>query len=434
MSDVDLKNKYLRRAHHLSGGNTKRRLQASVGPLSDIMRAKPSTVWSSGGSSEQNDSDIYSQRRTSSQHLHSQTSPTIEVNNISPTLSPNIQQSHPITSSSLPTLHQSHGHSLSLPRQKISVDTSDLENQLRTQTDVNKELKRLLIASVGRDLELRLEQIAREKAELSQDLDLSLQQVMSNYEELDQVSIECDIWRTKFIASRVMIDELASWKAELSLQFRECRRALQYMMQERGEIVQALVDCNAHLQLAHKELHGLIETHSNTVYSTSSTSSNVATVSPVQYASSSGLRPGVRVTAVDLAHSNTLDARNLTPQLHRMSTRLPNVFIKSRSVPIMTPHLNMEPTAGERLAQRVMKLRTTGQRNRESSPPLPKLLLTDEDLIHHHHRSNTATDNMMGSSLPPLSRRLFHFGAKALEDPFRIPFHCSKCSGKIIIV
>lgn len=211
------------------------------------------------------------------------------MNNISPTLSPNIQQSHPITSSSLPTLHQSHGHSLSLPRQKISVDTSDLENQLRTQTDVNKELKRLLIASVGRDLELRLEQIAREKAELSQDLDLSLQQVMSNYEELDQVSIECDIWRTKFIASRVMIDELASWKAELSLQFRECRRALQYMMQERGEIVQALVDCNAHLQLAHKELHGLIETHSNTVYSTSSTSSNVATVSPVQYASSSGI-------------------------------------------------------------------------------------------------------------------------------------------------
>lgn len=69
------------------------------------------------------------------------------------------------------------------------------------------------------------------------------------------------------------------------------------------------------------------------------------------------------------------------------------------------------------------------QRAREMSPSLPKLLLTDEDLVH---RRSTAAS--VGSSLPPLSRKLFHFGAKALEDPYDFPFHCAKCRGKIMVV
>ncbi len=129
----------------------------------------------------------------------------------------------------------------------LNARCSELESILKIQTDVNKELKRLLVASMGNDLQHRLNQIAEEKATISQDLDTSLQQLAENHEEIDRVSIECDIWRSKFLASRLMIDELAGWKAEVSRQLRECQRALQCMVKEHSELSKAVIQCNHHL-------------------------------------------------------------------------------------------------------------------------------------------------------------------------------------------
>lgn len=176
--------------------------------------------------------------------------------------------------------HTNHTPNVPTDTNNITTDSIvELESQLQTQRVVNKELKRLLVASVGSDLELRLEQIVREKTELSQDLSLSLQQVLNHHEELDQISIECDIWRSKFIASRVMIDELASWKAELSLRLRECQKALQYMLHEREDISRELVECHTHLQKARDGAR--LRPQSNAI--TYLGASNVATVSPIQY-------------------------------------------------------------------------------------------------------------------------------------------------------
>ena len=174
---------------------------------------------------------------------------------------------------------------------QLSSTASNLQSQLKVQTDVNRELKRLLVASVGSSLEYRLQQIVQEKAELAQDLDLSLQQVVNNNEELDQVSIECDIWRSKFIASRVMIDELASWKAKLSLQLRESHKCLQYMLCEREEIARELVECRAHLQKCLPGLDKLpTRSHSHNM-KTSASGSRIAAVAPVQYGSKGSYPP-----------------------------------------------------------------------------------------------------------------------------------------------
>ena len=154
------------------------------------------------------------------------------------------------------------------------------------QTDINRELKRLLVASVGSDLEHRLQQMAQERAELSCNLDFSLQQVMSNSEELDQVAIECDIWRSKFIASRVMLDELASWKAELSLELRESHRALKHILKEREDICRELTECRGHLHRALGELEkmrGVATSHD--LKPNSFGSARIAAVSPFQYSS-----------------------------------------------------------------------------------------------------------------------------------------------------
>lgn len=242
------------------------------------------------GSESCSDSDslsLASHRSSSSQlaFFDPPNSPPLEMKSmLSPSsrFSSAFQHSYPRTSLSTPTLRQTCKRlAPNSQERRTTLDPSELESQLQIQTDVNRELKRLLVASVGSDLEHRLQQIVQEKAELSQDLNASLQEVMSNHEELDQVSIECDIWRSKFIASRVMIDELASWKAELSLQLRESRKALQYMLHERGDVCREVTECSTHLQRALSEVERL--THHSCSHHVKSNSAKVAAVSPVQY-------------------------------------------------------------------------------------------------------------------------------------------------------
>ena len=289
--------------------SSKRKLKASVEPIGGVRWKHyaglyvalyiPTQIFSfvpnftaereRGGVSEWNDSCSESDslsRRSSSSQLAPLDPPPLELKSTVPLpntptrLGPAFHHSRtPLASLSMPTLRQNHRLT---PPSSARQSTAELESQLQTQRVVNRELKRLLVASVGRDLEFRLEQIVREKTELSEDLSLSLQQVVSNHEELDQVSIECDIWRSKFIASRVMIDELASWKAELSLRLRESHKALQFMLHEREDIGRELLDCHSHLQRALMEVERQkLRAHANHLLG----AANVAAVSPVQYGS-----------------------------------------------------------------------------------------------------------------------------------------------------
>ena len=127
--------------------------------------------------------------------------------------------------------------------ENFETQVENLEEKLKVQTDINRELKRLLVAAVGSDLQLRLNQMLSEKAVLSHRLDTSLKQLADGGEEMDRVAIECDIWRSKYLASRLMIDELASWKAELSLQYKESQRALLGLLQEQKELSRSLAEC-----------------------------------------------------------------------------------------------------------------------------------------------------------------------------------------------
>lgn len=141
---------------------------------------------------------------------------------------------------------------------RLGAQISELQCRLRVQTDTNRELKRLLVASMGSDLQYRLNQIAEEKATISQNLDDSLHRLAEHHEEMDRVSIKCDIWRSKFIASRLMIDELAGWKAEITRQLKESQKALQCMLRESTELGSTLVECSCHLKevVDHLKLKG----------------------------------------------------------------------------------------------------------------------------------------------------------------------------------
>lgn len=117
-----------------------------------------------------------------------------------------------------------------------------LKNQLEVQLQVNQELKKLLVASVGDDLQHRVEKLMRDKAQLSIEICDYSKKMTDDYEHLDKISIQADMWRSKFLASRVMTDELASSKAFYMMQFQECQMAVQKLLNERHQLRANLYD------------------------------------------------------------------------------------------------------------------------------------------------------------------------------------------------
>lgn len=72
---------------------------------------------------------------------------------------------------------------------------------------VNRELKKLLVASVGDDLQYHFERLAREKNQLILENEALGRSLAHTTEQLERMSIQCDVWRSKFLASRYEMDQ-----------------------------------------------------------------------------------------------------------------------------------------------------------------------------------------------------------------------------------
>ncbi|XP_078608288.1 golgin-45-like [Branchiostoma floridae x Branchiostoma japonicum] len=123
---------------------------------------------------------------------------------------------------------------------EINRSTSEVE--LGIQSEVNKELKKLLVASVGSDLQYQFERMAREKAQLSVDYDNVVQQHADLSEEVERLSIQCDVWRSKFLGSRTQVSQLIDLRNAIYQQFGKAQEAIGDMMQERVPIRKEMVE------------------------------------------------------------------------------------------------------------------------------------------------------------------------------------------------
>ncbi|XP_063068896.1 golgin-45 [Engraulis encrasicolus] len=132
---------------------------------------------------------------------------------------------------------------------RLLQDREGLSNQLRVQTEVNRELKKLLVASVGDDLQYHFERLSREKNQLLLENEVLGRNLTHTAEQLERMSIQCDVWRSKFLASRVMAEELNSSRAALQRQTREAQGAIQDLLNEREEFSQEML--NTHRSLEH---------------------------------------------------------------------------------------------------------------------------------------------------------------------------------------
>lgn len=134
---------------------------------------------------------------------------------------------------------------------RLLQDKEGLSNQLRVQTEVNRELKKLLVASVGDDLQYHFERLSREKNQLILENEALGRCHAHTAEQLERMSIQCDVWRSKFLASRVMADELTNARATLQRQNREAQGAIQDLLMEREDFSRNMV-------LTHRSLEQLL--------------------------------------------------------------------------------------------------------------------------------------------------------------------------------
>lgn len=119
-----------------------------------------------------------------------------------------------------------------------------LENQVKFQTQVNGELKTLLVAAVGEDLETRVQHLTEDKLQLARALLNSANHLTSHQEQTEWLSGQCEVWRSKFLASSLMVEELAHWKTALSEKVGDLQENLRNLLYERNQVRKDLLKSN----------------------------------------------------------------------------------------------------------------------------------------------------------------------------------------------
>ncbi|KAF4075044.1 hypothetical protein AMELA_G00230090 [Ameiurus melas] len=162
--------------------------------------------------------------------------------------SPHHGEDRPPSPSSEPQDYKSVVEKLQNSERRLLQDKEGLSNQLRVQTEVNRELKKLLVASVGDDLQYHFERMSREKNQLILENEVLGRNLAHTAEQLERMSIQCDVWRSKFLASRVMAEELTNARAALQRQTREAQTAIQDLLREREEFSRDMVHTHRSLE------------------------------------------------------------------------------------------------------------------------------------------------------------------------------------------
>ncbi|XP_030756812.1 golgin-45 [Sitophilus oryzae] len=111
-----------------------------------------------------------------------------------------------------------------------------LENQLKFQAQVNSELKTLLVAAVGEDLETRVQHLTEDKLSLARALLNSANHLTSHQEQTEWLSGQCEVWRSKFLASSLMVEELARWKSALTKRVNDLQEVTKKILSEHNKL------------------------------------------------------------------------------------------------------------------------------------------------------------------------------------------------------
>jgi len=121
-----------------------------------------------------------------------------------------------------------------LEQLRLALEAS--EKQVKIQTQINSEVKRLLVASVGEDIEARVDFLTQDKARLAADVITYNNKISRDWEEKEALHVESDIWRSKFLASTLILEEVSRSKQNHETRCRQLEHASRRLLLERNEI------------------------------------------------------------------------------------------------------------------------------------------------------------------------------------------------------
>lgn len=99
--------------------------------------------------------------------------------------------------------------------EELRKERDYFQSQLKFQAQVNSELKNLLVAAVGEDLQTKVNVLTEDKLHLARKLLNSAENLSSHTEQIEFLAGQSEVWRSKFLASSLMVEELARWKTSL---------------------------------------------------------------------------------------------------------------------------------------------------------------------------------------------------------------------------
>ncbi|XP_055621507.1 golgin-45 isoform X2 [Toxorhynchites rutilus septentrionalis] len=99
--------------------------------------------------------------------------------------------------------------------EELKKERDYYQSQLKFQAQVNSELKNLLVAAVGEDLQTKVNVLTEDKLHLARKLLSSAENLSSHTEQIEYLIGQSEVWRSKFLASSLMVEELARWKTSL---------------------------------------------------------------------------------------------------------------------------------------------------------------------------------------------------------------------------
>lgn len=85
---------------------------------------------------------------------------------------------------------------------ELKKDRDYFEAQLKFQVQVNSELKNLLVAAVGEDLQTKVNVLTEDKLQLARALLNSAHNLSTHTEQIEYLAGQSEVWRSKFLASR----------------------------------------------------------------------------------------------------------------------------------------------------------------------------------------------------------------------------------------
>ncbi|XP_067633252.1 golgin-45 isoform X3 [Eurosta solidaginis] len=118
----------------------------------------------------------------------------------------------------------------------ITKERDYYQGQFRFQTQVNSELKNLLVASVGEDLQTHVNVLTEDKLQLARALLDTANNLTTHSEQIEFLAGQCEVWRSKFLASSVMVEELARWKADLTQKNQMLNESTQSLLHTTHEV------------------------------------------------------------------------------------------------------------------------------------------------------------------------------------------------------